>query len=72
MPCLLSITVVLCIVSFVGEDASLYSSGSLNSGGSVSPSTTEDFTNELQGLSPEERERQKEEWSAELAKVCFN
>lgn len=52
-----------------GEDASLYSSGSLNSGGSVSPSTTEDFTNELQGLSPEERERQKEEWSAELAKV---
>ncbi|XP_051158210.1 tumor protein D52 [Leptopilina boulardi] len=52
-----------------GEDASLYSSGSLNSVGSVSPSTTEDFTNELQGLSPEERERQKEEWSAELAKV---
>ena len=48
----------------LGEDASLHS------GGSMSPSP-EDFTNELQGLSVEERERQKAEWSAELAKVLI-
>lgn len=51
------------------EDASLYSGGSLNTGGSVSPASTEDFSNELQGLSLEEQERQKTEWNAELAKV---
>ncbi|XP_032690047.1 uncharacterized protein LOC116853202 isoform X3 [Odontomachus brunneus] len=45
-----------------GEDASLHSTGSL------SP-TSDNVANELQGLSLEEQERQKAEWSAELAKV---
>ncbi|XP_014475778.1 PREDICTED: uncharacterized protein LOC106745047 isoform X2 [Dinoponera quadriceps] len=45
-----------------GEDASLHS------GGSLSP-TSDNVANELQGLSLEEQERQKAEWSAELAKV---
>ncbi|XP_012276876.1 tumor protein D54 isoform X1 [Orussus abietinus] len=44
-----------------GEDASLRS-------GSLSPSA-DNVANELQGLSLEEQERQKEEWSDELAKV---
>ncbi|RLU20487.1 hypothetical protein DMN91_007097 [Ooceraea biroi] len=45
-----------------GEDASLHSAGSL------SP-TSDNVVNELQGLSLEEQERQKAEWSTELAKV---
>ncbi|KAG7205885.1 hypothetical protein KM043_007814 [Ampulex compressa] len=45
-----------------GEETSLHSAGSL------SPST-DNVANELQGLSFEEQERQKAEWSAELAKV---
>lgn len=53
----------LSCVGFVpGEDASLHS------GGSLSP-TSDNVANELQGLSLEEQERQKAEWSAELAKV---
>ncbi|CAL7943567.1 unnamed protein product [Xylocopa violacea] len=45
-----------------GEDASLHSAGY------ISP-TSDNVVNELQGLSLEEQNRQKEEWSAELAKV---
>ncbi|XP_011053253.1 PREDICTED: uncharacterized protein LOC105145437 isoform X1 [Acromyrmex echinatior] len=45
-----------------GEDASLHSAGSL------SPSS-DTMANELQGLSLEEQEQQKAEWSAQLAKV---
>ncbi|XP_043516086.1 uncharacterized protein LOC122531880 isoform X1 [Frieseomelitta varia] len=45
-----------------GEDASLHSAGY------VSP-TSDNVVNELQGLSLEEQDRQKAEWSAELAKV---
>ncbi|XP_025152619.1 uncharacterized protein LOC105192407 isoform X2 [Harpegnathos saltator] len=45
-----------------GEDASLHSAGSL------SP-TSDNVANELEGLSLEEQERQKAEWSVELAKV---
>ncbi|XP_025262588.1 tumor protein D52 isoform X2 [Camponotus floridanus] len=45
-----------------GEDASLHSAGSL------SPSS-DNIANELQGLSLEEQEQQKAEWSAQLAKV---
>ncbi|XP_018393277.1 PREDICTED: tumor protein D52 isoform X2 [Cyphomyrmex costatus] len=45
-----------------GEDASLHSAGSL------SPSS-DTMANELQGLSLEEQEQQREEWSAQLAKV---
>ncbi|XP_017762941.1 PREDICTED: tumor protein D54 isoform X2 [Eufriesea mexicana] len=45
-----------------GEDANLHSSGY------ISP-TSDNVVNELQGLSIEEQNRQKEEWSAELAKV---
>ncbi|XP_003706692.2 uncharacterized protein LOC100878467 isoform X1 [Megachile rotundata] len=45
-----------------GEDASLHS------GGYISPSS-DNVVNELQGLSLEEQDRQKAEWSAELAKV---
>ncbi|XP_011862671.1 PREDICTED: tumor protein D53 homolog isoform X1 [Vollenhovia emeryi] len=45
-----------------GEDASLHSAGSL------SPSS-DNMANELQGLSLEEQEQQRAEWSAELAKV---
>ncbi|XP_011634338.1 uncharacterized protein LOC105425311 isoform X2 [Pogonomyrmex barbatus] len=45
-----------------GEDASLHSAGSL------SPSS-DNIANELQGLSLEEQEKQKAEWSAQLAKV---
>ncbi|XP_018055080.1 PREDICTED: tumor protein D52 [Atta colombica] len=45
-----------------GEDASLHSAGSL------SPSS-DTMANELQGLSLEEQEEQKAEWSAQLAKV---
>lgn len=48
--------------SVPGEDASLHSTGSL------SP-TSDNVANELQGLSLEEQEHQKAEWSAELAKV---
>ncbi|KYM77552.1 Tumor protein D54 [Atta colombica] len=44
------------------EDASLHSAGSL------SPSS-DTMANELQGLSLEEQEEQKAEWSAQLAKV---
>ncbi|KYN38158.1 Tumor protein D54 [Trachymyrmex septentrionalis] len=44
------------------EDASLHSAGSL------SPSS-DTMANELQGLSLEEQEQQKAEWSAQLAKV---
>ena len=47
---------------FAGEDAALHRSGSL------SPSL-DNVANELQGLSVEEQERQKEEWRAELARV---
>lgn len=47
---------------FSGEDASSLHSGSL------SP-TADSVASELQGLTPEEQERQKAEWSAELAKV---
>ncbi|XP_076246762.1 tumor protein D54 isoform X2 [Calliopsis andreniformis] len=45
-----------------GEDATLHSSGY------ISPSS-ESVVSELQGLSLEEQNRQKAEWSAELAKV---
>ncbi|XP_024874119.1 uncharacterized protein LOC112456064 isoform X1 [Temnothorax curvispinosus] len=45
-----------------GEDASLHSAGSL------SPSS-DNMANELQGLSLEEQEQQRAEWSAQLAKV---
>ncbi|XP_061936893.1 uncharacterized protein LOC107992887 isoform X3 [Apis cerana] len=45
-----------------GEDASLHSAGY------ISP-TSDNVVNELQGLSLEEQNRQKAEWSAELAKV---
>ncbi|KAK9307628.1 hypothetical protein QLX08_002215 [Tetragonisca angustula] len=45
-----------------GEDASLHSAGY------ISP-TSDNVVNELQGLSLEEQDRQKAEWSAELAKV---
>ncbi|XP_054014504.1 tumor protein D53 homolog isoform X1 [Hylaeus anthracinus] len=45
-----------------GEDATLHSSGY------ISPSS-ESVVSELQGLSLEEQDRQKAEWSAELAKV---
>ncbi len=45
-----------------GEDAALHRSGSL------SPSL-DNVANELQGMSVEEQERQKAEWSAELAKI---
>ncbi|XP_076685798.1 uncharacterized protein LOC143377882 isoform X1 [Andrena cerasifolii] len=45
-----------------GEDATLHSSGY------ISPSS-DNVVSELQGLSLEEQERQKEEWSTELAKV---
>jgi hypothetical protein len=48
----------------VGEDASLHKTGSL------SP-ILDNVTNELQGLSVEEQERQKTEWSAELVRVIF-
>ncbi|XP_029157838.1 tumor protein D53 homolog isoform X3 [Nylanderia fulva] len=44
-----------------GEDASLHSAGSLSPSDSV--------TNELQGLTLEEQEERKAEWSAQLAKV---
>lgn len=49
---------------FPGEDASLHS------GGSLSPSS-DIVANELQGLSLEEQEQQKAEWSAQLAKVSL-
>jgi len=53
------------LFSFVpGEDASLHSAGSL------SPSS-DNIANELQGLSLEEQEQQKAEWSAQLAKVSL-
>lgn len=45
-----------------GEDATLHTSGF------ISP-TSDNVVNELQGLSLEEQDRQKAEWSAELAKV---
>ncbi|XP_011165020.1 uncharacterized protein LOC105199567 isoform X1 [Solenopsis invicta] len=45
-----------------GEDASLHS------GGSLSPSS-DNIANELQGLTLEEQEKQRADWSAELAKV---
>ncbi|XP_024222450.1 tumor protein D54 isoform X3 [Bombus vosnesenskii] len=45
-----------------GEDATLHSADY------ISP-TSDNVVNELQGLSLEEQNRQKEEWSAELAKV---
>ncbi|XP_008207472.1 tumor protein D54 isoform X2 [Nasonia vitripennis] len=45
-----------------GEDAALHRSGSL------SPSL-DNVANELQGMTVEEQERQKAEWSAELAKI---
>ncbi|KZC05199.1 Tumor protein D54 [Dufourea novaeangliae] len=45
-----------------GEDATLHSSGY------ISPSS-DNVVNELQGLTLEEQDRQKAEWSAELAKV---
>ncbi|CAL1678531.1 unnamed protein product [Lasius platythorax] len=45
-----------------GEDASLHSAGSL------SPSS-DNIANELEGLSLEEQERQRAEWSDQLAKV---
>jgi hypothetical protein len=45
-----------------GEDASLHSAGSL------SPSS-DNMANELQGLTLEEQEQQRAEWSAQLAKV---
>ncbi|KAL0113650.1 hypothetical protein PUN28_012649 [Cardiocondyla obscurior] len=44
-----------------GEDASLHSAGSL--------SPSDSIVNELQGLSLEEQEQQRAEWSAQLAKV---
>ncbi|XP_016841477.1 tumor protein D54 isoform X4 [Nasonia vitripennis] len=47
---------------YMGEDAALHRSGSL------SPSL-DNVANELQGMTVEEQERQKAEWSAELAKI---
>ncbi|XP_066591698.1 tumor protein D53 homolog isoform X1 [Prorops nasuta] len=52
-----------------GEDAlQSAGSGSGSGSGSLSPSS-DNVANELQGLSLEEQERQKAEWSAELTKV---
>ncbi|XP_029157837.1 uncharacterized protein LOC114930263 isoform X2 [Nylanderia fulva] len=48
-------------LELVKEDASLHSAGSLSPSDSV--------TNELQGLTLEEQEERKAEWSAQLAKV---
>ncbi|XP_018305601.1 tumor protein D52 isoform X2 [Mycetomoellerius zeteki] len=45
-----------------GEDASLHSAGSLSPSSDI-------MANELQGLSLEEQEQQKAEWSAQLVKV---
>ena len=61
----------LSLLPFYFLTASFYDSGedaSLHSAGYISP-TSDNVVNELQGLSLEEQDRQKAEWSAELAKV---
>ncbi|KAK1132255.1 hypothetical protein K0M31_016377 [Melipona bicolor] len=50
------------------KGAELREDASLHSAGYISP-TSDNVVNELQGLSLEEQDRQKAEWSAELAKV---